>query len=246
MLLPTAILPDDHTRFGGTMAYHYRGSQPAQKKRPSTELIIHAAIDLFGREGFSAVTIKDIADQAGYSAPLVIHHFGSKKGLRSACDAYVSQHILQAKAQSVEQGHGIGIEHLITQLNDGEPIMRYLFQALIAGGPHMDALVDQLVDDAEIYMKDAEHSGLVTPSPHPRERAALLLLWNLGGMMFHSHMKRLIGVSLIDDPPEKWGPYLTTAIDVYSRGVLTPGVYEQVIEQLATSQTHTTHGEAQQ
>jgi len=40
-----------------------------------------AAIERFGEQGFS-VGLRPIAEAAGVSAALVIHHFGSKDGLR--------------------------------------------------------------------------------------------------------------------------------------------------------------------
>ena len=41
---------------------------------------------LFARRGAAAVTIRDIAAEAGVSPSLVIHHYGSKQGLREAVD----------------------------------------------------------------------------------------------------------------------------------------------------------------
>ena len=43
-----------------------------------------AAIEQFGEHGFG-VGLRTIAEAAGVSAALVIHHFGSKDGLRKAC-----------------------------------------------------------------------------------------------------------------------------------------------------------------
>ena len=46
-----------------------------------------SAIVYFGRHGFQSATVRAIAADAGVSPALVIHHFGSKDGLREACDA---------------------------------------------------------------------------------------------------------------------------------------------------------------
>ena len=53
-----------------------------------------SAIELFGSRGFSGTTIRAIAEQAGVSAALVIHHFGSKDALRLACDEYIVASLL--------------------------------------------------------------------------------------------------------------------------------------------------------
>ena len=49
-----------------------------------------AAIELFGSRGFD-VGVRAIAEAAGVSPGLVIHHFGSKDGLRKACDDYIAE-----------------------------------------------------------------------------------------------------------------------------------------------------------
>ncbi len=49
-----------------------------------------AAIEQFGDQGFG-VGLRSIAEAAGVSAALVIHHFGSKDGLRQACDDFVAE-----------------------------------------------------------------------------------------------------------------------------------------------------------
>ena len=50
--------------------------------------IREAAIDLFAERGVGPATIRDIANRAGVSSGLLRHHFGSKEGLRDACDEY--------------------------------------------------------------------------------------------------------------------------------------------------------------
>src|ERR1700679_2065913 len=56
--------------------------------------IREAALNLFGTEGF-AVSVRAIADAAGCSPGLIIHHFGNKGGLREAVDQSVMEALLQ-------------------------------------------------------------------------------------------------------------------------------------------------------
>ncbi|CQD18123.1 transcriptional regulatory protein [Mycolicibacterium conceptionense] len=60
-----------------------------------------AAIAQYGQHGFS-VGLRSIAEAAGVSAALVIHHFGSKEGLRKACDAHVAEVVREAKTESMQ------------------------------------------------------------------------------------------------------------------------------------------------
>jgi len=45
-----------------------------------------AAIELFAERGFDKTSVKAIAEAAGVSPGLVIHHYGSKDELRRVCD----------------------------------------------------------------------------------------------------------------------------------------------------------------
>jgi AcrR family transcriptional regulator len=47
-----------------------------------------AALARFGTDGIAGTSVRAVAADAGVS-PLVVHHFGSKEGLRQACDDYV-------------------------------------------------------------------------------------------------------------------------------------------------------------
>lgn len=57
--------------------------------------IVDAALVHIAEHGVTAATVRSIAATAGVSPALVLHHFGSKSGLRAACDqrvvAFVSE-----------------------------------------------------------------------------------------------------------------------------------------------------------
>ena len=60
-----------------------------------------AAIEQFGEHGFG-IGVRAIAKAAGVSAALVIHHFGSKDGLRKACDDYIAETIRTGKSEAMQ------------------------------------------------------------------------------------------------------------------------------------------------
>jgi AcrR family transcriptional regulator len=51
--------------------------------------IRHAALHLFGAEGYAQTSLRSIAHTAGVSLALIAHHFGSKHQLRDAVDVWV-------------------------------------------------------------------------------------------------------------------------------------------------------------
>src|SRR5690349_6626082 len=66
-------------------------SAPGPDDLTARAVIRNAALRLFGARGFDAVTVRQIAAEAGVSAALVVHHFGSKEGLRAAVDEHAAQ-----------------------------------------------------------------------------------------------------------------------------------------------------------
>jgi AcrR family transcriptional regulator len=57
--------------------------------RTTRAVIRDEALRLFATGGPESVTVRQIAEAAGVSAGLVVHHFGSKDGLRQEVDQYV-------------------------------------------------------------------------------------------------------------------------------------------------------------
>src|SRR5919199_2606793 len=110
-----------------------------------------AAIERFGREGFGA-SVRALAADAGVSPGLVIHHFGSKDGLRQACDEYVLRMTREAKRQSIVTGGPGDMIAQLVAIEEYAPLAAYLVQALLAGGDLARTLLDQAIADAASYL----------------------------------------------------------------------------------------------
>lgn len=70
------------------------------------QALIRAALDLFGRQGFEASSIRQIAQLAGVNSAGIAYHFGGKAGLREACAgvivATMKQRVLGPAVLTVE------------------------------------------------------------------------------------------------------------------------------------------------
>jgi AcrR family transcriptional regulator len=141
-----------------------------------------AAVLRFGREGFGA-PLRTIAADAGVSAALVIHHFGTKERLRETCDAHVLAEIKHAKHDSlVEAGGRRFLEYLATA-EQLAPVFAYVMRSLQHGGPLATAFVDHLVADAVDYLADGVRAGVIRPSRDEPARARYLVLSSLGAAL---------------------------------------------------------------
>ena len=139
-----------------------------------------AAIRRFGAEGFGA-SVRAIATEAGVSPGLVIHHFGSKDGLRAACDEHVLRVIREAESEAFTRpGDLFGY---LDHLEDYGPLVGYLVQGLLAGGDLAITLLDRMTRDAEGYLADAVAAGRIRPSRDPAKRAAFLVDVGVGAVL---------------------------------------------------------------
>ncbi|HVM18383.1 MAG TPA: TetR family transcriptional regulator [Egibacteraceae bacterium] len=200
-----------------------RDSRGADDDRTARARIRDAAIGCFADHGYRGTSVRAIAEAAGVSAGLVIHHFGSKDALRVACDEHVAGTIRTRKAAAMSAGPPFDpVAALRTGAGD-PPLMRYLARTLVEGSPHTAELVDELVAGAADYTAEGVRTGVLRPTTLPYERAAVLTLWSLGVLVLHEHLQRLLGVDLTaaEQDPSAMAPYITPVLEVFSEGLLT-------------------------
>ncbi|WP_083678655.1 TetR family transcriptional regulator [Nocardiopsis sp. CNR-923] len=189
----------------------------------STEIRIRdAAITLFAEHGVAATSVRAIAVAAGVAPSLVIHQYGSKEALRTACDTYVAEVLRERKSEGMRSGPDLDPVPTPPEAHGGPPVRRYLARTLIDGSPQVSAMIDELVDDAARYMAQGVESGLLKPSDHPYERAAVLAIWSLGALVLHQHLERLTGADLLADrdDPSAIAAYTEPATEMLTRGIV--------------------------
>ncbi|MCB2174227.1 MAG: TetR family transcriptional regulator [Actinomycetales bacterium] len=169
------------------------GAAPADDAT-SRARIRDAAIRRFGAEGFG-VGLRAIAADAGVSPALVLHHFGSKEGLRRACDEHVLAVIAEVKARSVTAA---GPEMVMTQMAEIEqyaPLVAYQLRSVLAGGEMAKALLEDFMASARTWVADGVAAGTLRPSRDEEARVRYLTLSGYGGILGWMAL----------DPPEDFG-----------------------------------------
>lgn len=141
-----------------------------------------AAIDRFGRDGFST-GLRSIAEDAAVSPGLVVHYFGSKQGLRRACDEHVREVIATEKRAATTDGSAA---HLLARLADIErfaPVVLYVVRSLREGGDLAVELFEDMIDDATHYLEAGVAAGVIRPSRDPAARARVMAYQAMGSML---------------------------------------------------------------
>jgi AcrR family transcriptional regulator len=191
--------------------------------RTTSARIRDVAVTEFAANGVDGTSIRTIAAAAGVSPGLVIHHFGSKEGLRVACDEHVAGIIREVKGSAMASGGAFDVTAAFRATGD-LPAAKYLARTLVDGSPHVAELVDEIVADAVTYVATGVETGMIQPSAHERERAAILTIWGLGALVLHEHLERLIGVDITTDfseDPTAAAAYMAPVLEIYGRGVFT-------------------------
>lgn len=198
----------------------------------TTARIRDAALDLFGRDGFG-VGVRAIAAAAGVSPGLVIHHFGSKEGLRRACDEHVAAVVLESKTESIRSADPATWFAQLAGIEAYAPLMAYLMRSLQSGGELAKALWRTMIDNVEQYLDEGVRAGTVLPSPDPRGRSRFLAM--AGGGSF------LLYLQLHDDPTDLAAvlrdyaeDMVLPALEIYSHGLMADStMYDAFLAQRA-------------
>lgn len=185
-----------------------------------------AALKLFGEQGFRATTVRQIAAEAGVSTGLVIHHFGSKDGLREAVDEWFieflgSQRELMFASRSLRR-----IANYLTDHPEIRPIMTYLVAALREGGQVADHVYDVLVKVTLDTQRAAVASGVMREVPDPEGLAALMVAYSCGVMLFDTQLGRhLGGTDLLSAPA--YERYSAISLDLFSHALFTTDAFAE-------------------
>jgi AcrR family transcriptional regulator len=146
-----------------------------------------AAIDQFAQHGF-AVGLRAIAEAAGVSAALVIHHFGSKEGLRKACDDYVAEEIRNSKSEALTSNDPASWLGQMAEIESYAALTGYVVRSLQTGGELAMMLWQRMIDNAEEYFSDGVRAGTIKASRDPHARAKYLAITSGGGLLLYIQM----------------------------------------------------------
>lgn len=178
---------------------------------------------IFGQQGFG-VGVRAIAAAAGVSPGLVNHHFGSKDGLRKACDDHVRGFIRSIKTEYMTNPSPKGLLQAMAEIEEFAPYLAYLMRSLQAGGPLAVEMFDHMVADMESYLRIGIENGSLRAPLDLKATARYMGLQNGGGLLLFMqlYLDRHEGVP---DYPKMLREYadamMLPAIDLFTNGLLT-------------------------
>lgn len=212
----------------------------AGEDRTTRALIRDAALRLFADAGFDRVTLREIAGRVGVSHGLVVHHFGSKEGLRAVVDAYVvdlfDTLVAELAGTAGDQpadpfaprSRESLIAALLQQLPADSPVPGYLRRLFLEGGDAGQGLFVRLYGLTRGALEAMARNGYADRGEDPDVRAAFLLANDLSMLLLRDHLRAATGMDpLSAEGARRWGHEV---MEIYSRGLrpdAAPGTGEQ-------------------
>jgi len=204
--------------------------EPAFEDLTARARIRDAALRHFGERGIGGATIRDIAKAAGVSPGLVRHHFGSKEGLRDACDSYALDQLIRIKEQVVLEGQVTDVGFMSSAHPTVLLLYRYLARSMVDGSPAAASMFDEMVDLGERWL-DRQNPGLTSDS---RAYAAVFVAMETGLLAMHEQLSRALGADILS--PAGHLRMTRAKLDFYSRPLLSPELAAKAHEAISLLQ----------
>lgn len=178
-----------------------------------------AAIDVFGQRGYAAASIREIAQKAGVSPALVMHHFGSKDGLRTHCDDYLVKEGLRLKSD-LDLGDDAQLSQVIGSFPPHHPWLVYISRIILDGGPAGAALWDRLAAESTRALENAGLPFQLRTGLDELAAANVLTAVGLIPLVFQSHLARSLGAEQLDG--DAYQRVMATLMELLMSGLYEP------------------------
>lgn len=152
-----------------------------------------AAIGCFARGGFTGTTLRQIATEADVSAALILHHFGSKEGLREACDAFVVASFIDGKDAMNGTAAADMMRAALDRPERYTPLLEYMTRMLVDTSAASDRLFDAFLAGTRDMLERQIEAGMMRPQDDLDVTAAYVTLYGLGPVLLQRHLARALG-----------------------------------------------------
>jgi len=185
--------------------------------------IREAAIDLFAERGIGPATIRDIAERAGVSSGLLRHHFGSKEGLRDACDEYAMSKMNELRDRLLGPNAQVDPAVLGAMNPSALRLQVYLVKSMMEGSSNL--LFDAAMESGRTW---AAHADIETEDLEAW--LATMIALKIGLFVMRDQVGRVLG----DDMSTAKGfrRMVRASIEIFSRPIVTPEQADQALKAL--------------
>lgn len=167
----------------------------ASEDLTATARIRDAAIARFGQQGFAGTSLRQISRDAEVSPALILHHFGSKEGLREACDAHVVGALLAERDGMMGADASRLMREALDSAQNRSAAIDYLSGMLSDDSPASDRLFDAFLVTTRAMLREQIAAGMVREQSDLEATAIYMTLYGLGPIILRRHLARAFGES---------------------------------------------------
>ena len=158
--------------------------------------IRNAALDLHATKGESNTTIREVAKMSGVSPGLVVHHFGSKEGLRKAVEQLVIERFLYALNAVPTKGTASEIvaarDASVAEMLARNPVLvDYLRRSVLDPSPVGHELLDRLMEFTLDQVRTLRAAGVGSNRTSETTQAISILVRQLGHLLLEPMVEHL-------------------------------------------------------
>lgn len=197
-----------------------RGRRKTSGKPADTrQLLLRSARKLFSRDGYQAVTVRQLAATAGMAPAMVNYHFGNKEGLYMAVIEETVAPVLQQFNRMAAQGplERASLFELLQSYLELLRRERWLppllaREVLLRDGPLQTAFVSKIARQVAVVLTDA-----VAKTPAARRGGSELTALSLLAMAIYPFIGRslvqpVFGITLDAEYTERMAHYMTDLV----------------------------------
>jgi TetR/AcrR family transcriptional regulator, regulator of cefoperazone and chloramphenicol sensitivity len=156
-----------------------------------------AGVLLFGRDGYDRTSVRAVAQEAGVSPALVIHHFGSKDGLRVDCSRYVVDEFLGRKGELTQGDAVSAMERWLSDVDQFRPMIDYLARILSEESAAADELFDALLAGTSSMIDEQVAAGIMREPIDRQVIAAYVTAYGVVPLLMKRQMARAFGAEVL-------------------------------------------------
>lgn len=156
--------------------------------------------------------MRQVAERADVSAALVVHHFGSKAGLREAVVDHLRTWMddlfdLSTDTGDAQAGAWSSIGDMLQQgLPENSPVIPYLRRLMMTGDPLATELLTAWHRRTVEIFREWDAAGTLLAGPDPETRAAMAMSADLGTLFLADHWRQVLGYDpLHGEGLARWG-----------------------------------------
>jgi TetR/AcrR family transcriptional regulator, regulator of cefoperazone and chloramphenicol sensitivity len=164
----------------------------------SKDRLIEVAAGVFAREGFSGTSLRMIAVEAGVSAALLVHHFGSKQKLIEETISVTLGDWMKQKDQLQELPLSEALAQWPQTAEGGKQKLAFFKQVMLAGGKPAHLLLERMQIETKQRLEAMAEAGAMRKLDDFDTAALLMAIYGLAPLLLSEPIKKILGGDITD------------------------------------------------